>query len=138
MPQLVVDETLFAGLSQPRLAGSRCPDCATLVFPRQPSCPRCSRTGLRDEVLPDRGTVWTWTVQEFPPKPPFRFPEGEFVPYGVGYVDLGDVLVESRLDVPVGRLRIGMPVRLATIVAYRDERGNDVHTFAFTEEEAAG
>jgi uncharacterized OB-fold protein len=47
--------------------------------------------------LPDRGTLWTWTVQAFEPKPPYRAPESGFTPYGVGYVDLGEVIVESRL-----------------------------------------
>jgi uncharacterized OB-fold protein len=53
------------------------------------------------------GTLWTYTVQGFRPKSPYDGPE-EFSPYAVGYVDLGEVLVESRLDVPVGhRLVIG-------------------------------
>ena len=52
--------------------------------------------------LADRGTLWTWTVQAFEPKAPYRVPDAGFTPYGVGYVDLGDVIVESRL---VGRPR---------------------------------
>lgn len=91
---------------------------------------------MGDEPLPERGTVWSWTVQEFAPKPPFRMLDEVFAPYALGYVDLGDVLVESRLDVPVERLRIGLPVRLTMIPAFRDEAGALVHTFAFTEEPA--
>lgn len=131
MPRVVVDESLFAALSPPRLAGSRCPDCATLVFPRHQACPRCSRTNLIDEVVPGWGTVWSWTVQEFAPKPPFRSLDADFVPYAVGYVDLGDVLVESRLEIARDRLRIGLLVRLITVAAYRSDSGDDVHTFAF-------
>lgn len=86
---------------------------------------------MRDEALPERGTVWSWTVQEFAPKPPYRAPGAEFEPFVLGYVDLGDVLVESRLDVSRGEVRIGLPVRLATIPAYTDDDGADVHTYAF-------
>jgi uncharacterized OB-fold protein len=46
--------------------------------------------------LPSTGTVWTWTVQRTQPKPPFRSPS-PFEPFAVAYVDLGPVLVESRL-----------------------------------------
>ncbi|HEX6358756.1 Zn-ribbon domain-containing OB-fold protein [Actinophytocola sp.] len=130
----VVDRALFAQLSPPRLAGARCPSCATVVFPCQSTCPRCSTGPMVAEALPEHGTVWTWTVQGYAPKPPFRMPDAEFRPYALGYVDLGDVLVESRLDVAPDRLRIGLPVRLTTIPAYRDEAGNDVHTFAFIAE----
>ncbi len=131
MPQRVVDDGLFAQLDPPRLAGSRCPGCDVVVFPRQESCPRCAGADLADEELPECGTVWSWTVQEFAPKPPYRNIGDEFVPFVLGYVDLGDVLVESRLDVVREHVRIGLPVRLATIPAYRDDDDSDVHTFVF-------
>lgn len=63
--------------------------------------------------LPRTGTLWTFTIQGFPPKrPPYAGPE-PFEPYGVGYVDLGEVKVESRLTVADPEvLRIGMPMQL--------------------------
>ena len=52
-------------------------------------------------------------MQRFRPKPPYEGPD-EFEPYVVGYVDLGDVKVEGRLDGrPVDAWTIGDPVRLA-------------------------
>jgi len=69
---------------------------------------------MADVTLPDRGVVWTWTVQRMAPKPPYRAPTAGFTPFAVGYVDLGDVLVESRLLVAEDRLRIGLPVRLVS------------------------
>jgi uncharacterized OB-fold protein len=51
---------------------------------------------MTEVELPSTGTVWTWTVQRMPPKPPYRGPT-PFEPFAVGYVDLGPVLVESRL-----------------------------------------
>lgn len=92
---------------------------------------------MADHTLSDRGVVWSWTIQEFPPKPPFRGLGTGFTPYAIGYVDLGEVLVESRLDVPREVLRIGLPVRLSMIPAFRDDDGAEVLTFAFAPDEEA-
>jgi uncharacterized OB-fold protein len=82
-------------------------------------------------VLPDSGEIWSWTVQSFPPKEPYRPPAEGHQPYALGYVDLGEVLVEARFDIPRRLIRIGLPVRLTTVEAYRDEDGTQVLTFAF-------
>lgn len=98
------------------LVGARCEACATHTFPQQDSCPRCSGT-TTPVALPTRGTVWSWTVQRIAPKPPYAGPphdgSGPFVPFTVGYVDLGPVVVESRLEGhDVDGWRIGEPVDL--------------------------
>ena len=56
---------------------------------------------MEQQSLPNRGRVWTWTSQSFAPKPPYEVPESGFEPFVVGYVDLGPVLVESRILGPV-------------------------------------
>ena len=81
--------------------------------------------------LADVGTLWSFTVQGFPPKsPPYFRSEtpGAFRPYGVGYVELpGELVVECRLtESDPARLRIGMPVRLTTV-----ELDEGVETYAF-------
>lgn len=128
---------LFASLDPPRLLGSRCEECATVVFPSAQSCPRCSRAAMAPHALADRGTVWSWTVQDFCPKPPYVPPAGGFVPFLVGYVDLGEVIVEGHLLVDRGQLGIGTPVRLV-LEPVRGSDGGEVLTYAFTlDEEAA-
>jgi uncharacterized OB-fold protein len=124
----------FADGGPPRLVGARCSGCATVVFPRQGSCPRCSERTMSTHVLPVSGRIWSWTLQAFPPKPPYRPPASGHQPYHLGYVDLGEVLVEARLAVPREEIRIGLPVRLTTVTAYQDEDGTDVVTFAFRPE----
>jgi uncharacterized OB-fold protein len=118
----------------PRLMGARCSGCATVVFPRQDSCPRCSDGTMSAHGLPVSGRVWSWTLQTFPPKPPYRPPAGSHRPYHLGYVDLGEILVEARLAVPREEIRIGLPVRLTTVSAYQDDDGTEVMTFAFRPE----
>lgn len=126
-----VDATLFASLDPPRLVGSRCDRCGTVTFPVSGSCPRCTHPEMAAFPLPDRGTVWSHTVQRFAPKAPYVAPEGGFRPFPVGYVDLGEVLVEARLSADPARLRIGLPVRLVL-----EPVGAGVVTYAFAEEGA--
>jgi uncharacterized OB-fold protein len=142
MTTRLIDESLFENPGDrehddgdaPRLVGARCSACHTVVFPRQDSCPRCAGRTMSEQVLPVRGVVWSWTLQAFPPKPPYRPPADGYRPYHVGYVDLGEVLVEARLAVPREEIRIGLPVRLTLVPAYESEDGTEVVTFAFRPE----
>ena len=45
--------------------------------------------------------LWTWTLQTFPPPvPPYPRPVDDFVPFGVGYIELPEGLrVQGRLTV---------------------------------------
>jgi len=63
------------------------------------------------------GTVWTWTVQRFPPKsPPYVPPPEGFQPFVVGYVELaGGERIEAVLDVDPVTVHIGMRVRLEQV-----------------------
>jgi uncharacterized protein len=83
--------------ANPQLIGSKCGSCVATAFPVQPRCPRCS-VGEMSE-LPRRGTLVAWTTQGFPPGAPYKGPVGkDFVPFGVGLVQLDDVIrVEGRL-----------------------------------------
>jgi uncharacterized OB-fold protein len=115
----------------PALVGGRCTSCGTTTFPRQQACPRCTAVGSEDRVLPRRGRLWSHTVQAFPPKAPYLGPTGaDFVPYGVGYVDLAEVIVEARLTT-TEHLQVDMPVELVLEPFARDPDGTKVVTFAF-------
>ncbi|MCZ4589269.1 OB-fold domain-containing protein [Rhodococcus opacus] len=81
--------------------------------------------------LPSAGTLWSYTVQSFRPKRPFLGPD-DFVPFGVGYIDLGPVIVEGRLTVnDPDQLEIGDSMTLTTMVNHRDADGSEVLTYAF-------
>lgn len=108
-----------------RLLGGRGED-GRIVFP-MPTGPEADR--FEECVLADEGTLWSFTVQRFPPKTPYDGPsDADFQPYAVGYVELaGQVIVEARLDtMDFARLKIGMPMRL-TLLPYR----TGVLTYAF-------
>jgi uncharacterized OB-fold protein len=89
---------------------------------------------MREEHLPRRGRLWAWTTQDFPPpSPPFAGATGKaFVPFTVGYVDLGDVKVESRLTPSSAKeLRTGIEMELVVVPFRTDDDGTEVVTFAF-------
>ena len=108
-----------------RLVAGRCVDCASMSFPLRGRCPSCGGDVER-VLLPTRGTLWTWTTQGFEPKPPYVADEGEFTPYGVGYVEFGGFLrVEGRLTRADG-LEIGMPVEVVAV----ERAGRTTYAFA--------
>jgi uncharacterized OB-fold protein len=118
----------------PQLIGSQCAACAATTFPRQARCPKCSRAEMSDLLLPRRGTVVAWTTQGFPPGAPYVGPTGKaLVPFGVGLVQLGDVVrVEGRLtENDPDKLAFGMEVELTMVPFATDADGNDIVTFAF-------
>ncbi|HEX2038213.1 MAG TPA: OB-fold domain-containing protein [Acidimicrobiales bacterium] len=133
--QVPIAEGLFTWEDgEARLLGGRCGACGTVTFPRATSCPRCAEEVVLDEPLARRGTLWTWTVQAFPPtSPPYTGPMGEaFEPFAVGYVELPDqVKVEARLVAEPPALRIGAAMELVLLPVRVDAEGNEVFTFAF-------
>ena len=114
------------------LIAAVCAECEATVFPTQASCPRCTGERIQPVLLPDRGALWSYTIQRFRPKPPYDGPQ-DFEPYGVGYVQLGDrVLVEGRLtENNPARLRIGQAMKVVTDRYTVDADGAPVVTFAF-------
>jgi len=90
---------------------------------------------MAEHLLTRRGRLWAWTTQNFPPpSPPYAGPTGkDFVPFGLGYVELGDeVKVETRLtEADPESLKTGMEMELVLIPLRTDDEGNEVVTFAF-------
>jgi len=87
---------------------------------------------MAELLLPRHGTLVSWTTQGFPPS--FDYMGGaSFEPYGVGLVQLDDVVrVESRLtESDPEKLDFGMEVELRIIPFYVDGDGNEIMTFAF-------
>ena len=136
MAQVPVAEGIFTFPSDdPELIGSRCGECGIVTFPAQDSCPRCASTAMAEHKLARRGRLWAWTTQDFPPpSPPYGGPGGkDFVPFGVGYVELpGEVKVETRLtSCEPDVLTNGMEMELVVVPFRTDDDGNEVVTFAF-------
>ena len=119
---------------EPQLIGGRCSACEAVTFPVTGSCARCGSTEVVDHLLPRRGTLYTWTTQDFLPKEPYASGETmeTFQPYGVGLVQLGDeVKVEARLtEADPEKLDFDQEVELV-VVPFRQDDDTTVVTFAF-------
>ena len=131
-----IQEGLFEGPPEsPRLVASRCRACGELSFPAQDACPSCTAREAETVRLSRRGTLWTWTVQRFPPPvPPYAgSPDREtYRPFGVGYVELPEgIRVEGRLtESDPEKLEIGMQMELV-LETFTDAGGGERTTFAF-------
>jgi uncharacterized OB-fold protein len=112
---VAVDEPVEVVDGVARLVAGRCEECSSVLFPIRARCPVCGGSVER-ELLPPRGSLWTWTTQGFEPKPPYVAEgDGEFVPYGVGYVEFDGLLrVEGRLT-RIDDLEIGMPLEVVSV-----------------------
>lgn len=95
----------------------------------------CSSQDVAPEELPGRGTLWTWTIQRFMPKTPYRSNETPetFKPYGVGYLELpGGVRVEGRLtENDPAKLHIGMEMDVVFAPYRTEDNGDEVISFFF-------
>ena len=134
--QVPIAEGLFTWPAEtPALLGSRCKSCGVVTFPVATSCMACSGQEMETVELPGRGTLWTWTVQQFMPKAPYNSGETPetFKPYGVGYLELpGGVRVEGRLtESDPEKLKIGMEMDVVFEPYRTEENGDEVISFFF-------
>ena len=135
-----VAQHLFIGCdAATRLLVARSRTNGSYRFPR----PSGTEASLYDTVeLGPAGTLWSFTIQRFRPKPPFngRGNETDFKPFAVGYVEFPDqLIVEGRIVVEdFEMLKIGQRMVLTT-EAYRDDQaGKPVLTYAFAIDHGPG
>ncbi len=128
--KVVAEDLLHLKPEGPRLVGGRAKDTGEYVFP-MPTGPRAARFD-KVELAPE-GALWSYTIQRFPPKPPFIGDAQNFKPYAVGYVELpGQVIVESRIKAEnFNALKIGMKMRITTEAFAKTSDGADIITYAF-------
>lgn len=128
IPSDVLDESV----NPPCLIGGRNPETGKYIFP-YPEGPEAEDY---DRVeLSRTGTLWSYTVQRFPPGPPYLgvTDRAKFEPFGVGYIELPDqIIVEAHLVVDdFSNLKVGLPMELTTRDFPRGDGDGTVRTFAF-------
>ncbi len=130
-----VFEGLFTETAEgPRLLGSRCATCNTPYFPVSPAChnPDCDESKMEDTSFGPDGTLWSYSIQYYPPPPPAKYDE-PYTPYALGLIDLPEglrVLSKISTDDPEG-LEVGVAVELVLERFHSDGQGNDVITWKF-------
>jgi uncharacterized OB-fold protein len=129
----VIEGLLKLDPEDPRLVGSKCTSCGTYYFPETPSCsnPACKEKKVERAYLSRRGRLWSFTVQYYPPPPPFKAKE-PFVPYGIGLVELPENIrvVGILTEADPEKLKIGMEVEMILDIMY-EEDGKEYVTWKF-------
>jgi len=114
-----------------RLIGNKCGSCGTNFFPKAPYCqnPFCKKTKPLEEVkYSTRGTLFGYTINYYPPPPPYHAPD-PFVPFGVVSVTLPEgIRIGGQVpkDVDLSTLKIGMEMEISREVLYVDKDGTEV------------
>jgi len=130
-----VAEGLFAETAEgPRLLGSTCATCGTPYFPKSPVCrnPACANSRMEDAGFGPKGTLWSYTVQYYPPPPPAKYDE-PYVPYALAIIDLPEGLrVLARISTGTPEdVVVGADVELVIEKLYTAADGSDVLTWKF-------
>ena len=99
-----------------RLEAGKCSACGKTYYPPRRVCP-CGGRDFETVVLPDTGTVATYTV--------IRVGPSDFtdeVPYALAVVEVegGVRLMAQLVDVPLENIETGMPVRLEFRKIYQE------------------
>lgn len=136
---LISDQFFDTTVSPPKLIGGRSKLSGEIKFPM----PQVSAGGEFEVVhLKNQGTLWAYTVQRFPPGPPFigSRDKAQFKPFAVGYVELEDqVIVETRIVTQdLESLKLGMPMILTTDNIERADGEGTATTYAFMPSQEVG
>ena len=138
MSQTAVVAPVVAGLfemvaGEALLAGTRCASCGALYFPQAISCrnPACCEKQVEPSLLPNTGTLYSYTIQHYQPPPLFRM--DDWSPYALGVVDLGEGLQVMGMltGVALDEIAIGMALRVVVEPLYRDAERGEVSTYKF-------
>ncbi len=133
--QTPVAEGLFAETEDgPRLLGSRCRSCDTPYFPKSAVChnPNCNESKMEDARFGPKGTLWSYSVQYYPPPPPAKYDE-PYVPYALALIDMPEglrVLARVSTDDPE-QVQVRADVELVLEKLYTNPEGDDVITWKF-------
>jgi len=117
-----------------RLLGSRCATCQTPYFPKSTLCHNalCDDSKMEDAEYGPDGTLWSYSVQNYPPPPPAVTPE-PYEPYAVAVVDLDDGLrVAGRLTTAdPEQVRVGARVQMILGPLGKDDEGTELISWMF-------
>lgn len=117
---LVLDE-------QPHLIAHECTACGARYFDRRNACASCFGQSFADVVLPTTGTLQTFTIVSFAAP-------GIPVPFVAGVIDCDGTAVRANVinvEATPEKVRLGMPVRLATYSLGTDDNGTEAIGFGF-------
>jgi uncharacterized protein len=118
-------EGWFTTDDEPRLLGTRCTTCGTVLFPRAGGLcrnPECRGREFDDVELSRTGTVWSYTDAQYQPPPPYIPAAEEHEPFALAAVELAAeqlvVLGQVAKGYGVDDLSVGATVELVVEPLY--------------------
>ena len=118
-----------------RLMSAKCNSCGTYFFPKEhyQHRPGCSREGVEDVLLSNKGKLASYVIMRYTPPPPFKF-EQSIVPYGIGLVEFENERIQVAgiiTDTDPKSLKLGMKMETVTLRMFTNDEKQDVVTWAF-------
>ncbi len=122
-----------------RLSGIRCGDCGIALLGVRRRCENCSSTKVTEEVFSSEGTVYSCTIQRYPPPSPFVGVQ-PWKPRAVAWVDLDKKgpRILAPIEGPADLVTIGLRVVAQFNIGWTDERGREVIAFSFLSSTSSG
>ena len=118
-----------------RLMSAKCNSCGTYFFPREhyQHRPGCSREGVENVLLPNKGKLASYVIMHYTPPPPFKV-EKSIVPYGIGLVEFENERIQVAgiiTDTDLKSLKLGMKMETVAFRMFTNDEKQDVVTWAF-------
>ena len=118
-----------------RIQSAKCNSCGTYFSPKghYHHKPGCSREGVEDVLLPNKGKLASYTIQYYPCPPPFKT-EKKITPYGIGLVEFENEKIQIGgiiTDTDLKSLELGMEMETTTLTMFSNEEKQEVVTWAF-------
>ena len=111
----------------PHLVANECTDCGARFFDRRNACASCFGTSFSRVDIPTEGIVRSFSIVTFAAP-------GVDVPFVASVVDCGGTSVKGNIvNCPPDpdHVRLGMPVRLATVSMGTDDHGVEAVNYGF-------
>ena len=111
---VITQREFFEKAREGQLTAIRCGHCGELAVPPKMFCPSCSHRQWQPLTLSGEGTIASYTIIRVAP----RAHAGE-VPYAIAAVQMkeGVSMLGRVVDVPLDRLKVGLPVRFRPLVS---------------------
>jgi len=96
-----------------KIMGIRCPKCQRVFVPPRPACGYCFVRNKEWVDLGDEGTLWGYTIVQFPFLDPLTGEERP-IPYGYGFIELKGASTRIQHFVTasdLNKLKIGMRMK---------------------------
>jgi uncharacterized OB-fold protein len=118
-----------------RLMSAKCNSCGTYFFPKEhyQHRPGCSREGIENILLPNKGKLASYVIQHYTPPPPFKT-EKPLVPYGIGLVEFENEKIQVAgiiTETDLKSLELGMEMETVTLRLFVNDEKQEVVTWAF-------